>query len=84
MPHAAVVPSDGGVAESVTLSVLMTGPDPRTNPSPILLVFVHGFPELAFSWRKQLPFFAAWFSHRTRLPRLRREQRAEKSTGLRV
>jgi len=29
------------------------GPDPRQNPESILVVLVHGFPELGYSWRYQ-------------------------------
>jgi len=38
----------------VRLNVLQDGP--RDGP---LLIFLHGFPEFSYGWRKQMPFFAA-------------------------
>lgn len=41
----------------VTLSVHRAGPHPKDADRPAL-VFLHGFPEIAYSWRKQIPYFA--------------------------
>jgi pimeloyl-ACP methyl ester carboxylesterase len=52
MPPPEKVPTNG-----IELSVHRAGPDPRTAERPAL-VFLHGFPEIAYSWRKQIPYFA--------------------------
>lgn len=41
------------LASNPKLFVHLCGPDPRENPTTTLIVFVHGFPELGFSWRYQ-------------------------------
>ncbi len=65
-----------------TLHVLEAGYDRRTAPCVVLL---HGFPELAYSWRNQLlPPGSCWLSRRcSRSARLRSEQlRNPFSTGM--
>lgn len=42
----------------VSLSVHMAGPHPKETDKPTI-VFMHGFPEIAYSWRFQIPAFAA-------------------------
>lgn len=41
------------LASNPQMFVHLSGPDPRTNPSSVLVVLVHGFPELGYSWRYQ-------------------------------
>ncbi|KNG84572.1 epoxide hydrolase [Aspergillus nomiae NRRL 13137] len=43
--------------KTLTFHILESNPDPST-PRPLLLL-LHGFPELAFSWRKVIPPLAA-------------------------
>ncbi|GMG40735.1 unnamed protein product [Aspergillus oryzae var. brunneus] len=43
--------------KTLTFHILESNPDPNT-PRPLLLL-LHGFPELAFSWRKVIPPLAA-------------------------
>ncbi|RAQ55305.1 epoxide hydrolase [Aspergillus flavus] len=43
--------------KTLTFHILESNPDPNT-PRPLLLL-LHGFPELAFSWRKVVPPLAA-------------------------
>ena len=43
----------------VTLSVYEAEPDGGADPDRPVVVFSHGFPELAYTWRQQLPAVAA-------------------------
>jgi soluble epoxide hydrolase/lipid-phosphate phosphatase len=57
LPHSPS-PNSHPWAPNIALNCLATGPDPRQDLSTILVIFVHGFPELAYSWRKQLDVVA--------------------------
>ena len=53
LPAPERVPTNG-----ITLAVYRMGPLPEDTPKPPV-IFLHGFPEIAYSWRAQLMAFAA-------------------------